>query len=125
MVLTNLGQMLDRAIDAARKGTALQMKPAKEKKGIATRTRRNGSSERSEKGAAKAKEKEKEKVKGKQKAAGIGKENAKLPCTNYNKGNGYCKFGDNCRFSHEGTKGGSKNTRPWPFKALRRNKRKQ
>ncbi len=32
-------------------------------------------------------------------------DNAKLPCTNYNKGNGYCKFGDNCRFSHEGTKG--------------------
>jgi hypothetical protein len=32
----------------------------------------------------------------------------KLPCANHNKGNGYCKFGDNCRFSHDGPKGGKR-----------------
>jgi hypothetical protein len=32
---------------------------------------------------------------------------AKGICFNYSRGNGYCKFGDSCKFKHEGLKGGS------------------
>ena len=32
----------------------------------------------------------------------------KIPCKFFNSGNGYCKFGDNCRHSHEGKKGGKR-----------------
>ena len=29
-------------------------------------------------------------------------------CFNFSRGNGYCKFGDNCKYKHEGPKGGGK-----------------
>ena len=32
----------------------------------------------------------------------------KIPCKYFNSGNGYCKWGDNCRHSHEGKKGGKR-----------------
>jgi hypothetical protein len=32
----------------------------------------------------------------------------KIPCKFFNSGNGYCKWGDNCRHSHEGKKGGKR-----------------
>ena len=35
-------------------------------------------------------------------------ETSKIPCRNFNSGNGYCKWGDNCRFSHEVNKQGGK-----------------
>ncbi len=36
------------------------------------------------------------------------KDQLKLPCADHNKGNGYSKWGDNCRFSHDGPKGGKR-----------------
>jgi hypothetical protein len=29
-------------------------------------------------------------------------------CHNYSRGNGYCKYGTNCNFKHEGPKGGKR-----------------
>jgi hypothetical protein len=52
--------------------------------------------------------------KGKGKPARIlGKRNerdpaSKEPCPNWNRGNGFCKYGPNCRLSHDGPKGGNK-----------------
>ncbi len=31
---------------------------------------------------------------------------AKTPCPNWSRGNGFCKYGPNCRNSHDGPKGG-------------------
>ena len=73
MVLTNLGLTQGRASAAVRKDTEPPMMPAKEKKAIVIRTRRNGSSERWEKEAAKVKAKAKEKERGKRKETGTGK----------------------------------------------------
>ena len=73
MVLTNLGLTQERASAAVRKDTVPPMMPAKEKKAIVIRTRRNGSSERWEKEVAKEKEKAKEKERGKRKETGTGK----------------------------------------------------
>jgi hypothetical protein len=36
-------------------------------------------------------------------------EGPKVPCPNWNRGNGFCKYGPNCRNSHDGPKGGKKN----------------
>jgi hypothetical protein len=33
---------------------------------------------------------------------------SKIPCKFWSPGNGYCKFGDNCRHSHQGKKGGKR-----------------
>ena len=30
-----------------------------------------------------------------------------LPCHNWSRGNGFCKYADACRYSHDGPKGGS------------------
>ena len=73
MVLTNLGLTQERASAAVRKDTVPPMMPAKEKKAIVIRTRRNGSSERWEKEVAKVKAKAKEKERGKRKETGTGK----------------------------------------------------
>jgi hypothetical protein len=32
----------------------------------------------------------------------------KEPCPNWSRGNGFCKYGPNCRLSHDGKKGGAK-----------------
>jgi hypothetical protein len=32
---------------------------------------------------------------------------SKLPCHNWSRGNGFCKYADACRYSHDGPKGGS------------------
>ncbi len=79
MNLTNLDLMQDHASDAVKRVTEPMMKPAREKKAITTRTRRNGSSESAgiEAAKAKAKEREKEKRKEKLKEAGIGRVMAK------------------------------------------------
>jgi hypothetical protein len=42
---------------------------------------------------------------GKRKADG---DTSKLPCHNWARGNGFCKYADNCRYSHSGPKGGWK-----------------
>ncbi len=67
------------AFAAARKDTVPPMMPVKERRAIAIRTRRNGSSERREKGVAKARAKAKAKEKEKQnkKGTGTGKEMAR------------------------------------------------
>ena len=31
---------------------------------------------------------------------------SKLPCHNWSRGNGFCKYADACRYSHDGPKGG-------------------
>jgi len=124
--LTNLGQTRDRAIVAARKATALLMKPAKGKKGIVTRTRRNGLNGRSEKEAAKAKEKEKAKAKGKLKAAGIGKGTMRsylVPIII--RVTGTASLATTAASPMKERKGVSENTRPWLSKAPPRNKRRQ
>jgi hypothetical protein len=36
-------------------------------------------------------------------------ESSKTPCPNWSRGNDYCKFGPNCRNSHDGPKGGKPN----------------
>ncbi len=38
-------------------------------------------------------------------------EGPKVPCPNWNRGNGFCKYGPNCRNSHDGPKGGKQNKR--------------
>ena len=102
------------------------MKPAKGKKGIVTRTRRNGSSERSEKGAAKARAKEKEKEKGKLKAAGIGKRTMRsyrAPTTI--RVMDTASLATTAASPMKDRRGVSGNTRPWLSKELPRNKRRQ
>jgi len=64
-------------------------------------------------GNGKGKGKGKAKGKGKGRAGGNrnwkGKgDSGKPPCANWSKGNGYCKWGDNCRFAHDGPKGGKR-----------------
>jgi hypothetical protein len=53
------------------------------------------------------------KGKGKPNQRNLGKrkqgEHEKTPCPNWNRGNGYCKFGPSCRYSHDGPKGGRPN----------------
>jgi hypothetical protein len=54
------------------------------------------------------------KGKGKQTQRNFGMRNAKVegpkvPCPNWNRGNGFCKYGPNCRNSHDGPKGGKQN----------------
>ena len=36
----------------------------------------------------------------------------KGPCPNWSRGNGFCKYGPNCRLSHDGPKGGVKKQKP-------------
>ena len=36
-------------------------------------------------------------------------EGPKVPCPNWSRGNGFCKYGPNCRNSHDGPKGGKPN----------------
>ena len=36
----------------------------------------------------------------------------KEPCPNWSRGNGFCKYGPNCRLSHDGPKGGVKKRKP-------------
>ena len=43
---------------------------------------------------------------GKRKADG---DLSKLPCHNWSRGNGFCKYADACRYSHSGPKGGGAN----------------
>jgi hypothetical protein len=31
---------------------------------------------------------------------------SKMPCPNWSRGNGFCKYGPACRYSHDGPKGG-------------------
>jgi hypothetical protein len=54
------------------------------------------------------------KGKGKQTQRNFGMRNAKVdgpkvPCPNWNRGNGFCKYGPNCRNSHDGPKGEKQN----------------
>jgi hypothetical protein len=45
--------------------------------------------------------------KGKGKGKGAQKGDAlKIPCPNWSRGNGFCKYGPACRYSHDGPKGG-------------------
>ncbi len=112
------GEKGHRATDEACKG----------KKAIVTRTRRNGSSERREKGAATAKAKARAKGKEKQKLkeAGVGKAIA----VNYlaptiTKEMVTASSAKIVASLTMDQKGESASTRPWPSKALRRNKRKK
>ncbi len=34
------------------------------------------------------------------------KDFSKIPCHNWSRGNGFCKYADACRYSHDGPKGG-------------------
>ena len=79
MALTNLGLMLEVVTAEVRRAIGPPTKPARVRKAIVTRTRRNGLSESAEKGAetAKAKERAKEKEKAKQMAAESGREKAR------------------------------------------------
>ena len=40
---------------------------------------------------------------------GKGQSNDKLPCHNWSRGNGFCKYAEACRFSHDGPKGDQTN----------------
>jgi hypothetical protein len=54
------------------------------------------------------------------KGKGAGGDSGKPPCANYSKGNGYCKWGDNCRFSLRVARG---RQRQWQPKSPQRSKR--
>ncbi len=73
MVLTNLGLMQERATAAVRKDTEPPMMPAKVRRAIVIRTRRNGSNEKWAKAVAKVKAKVKAKEKGNPKEIGTAK----------------------------------------------------
>ena len=66
MASTNLGPRRGRVSDAVKRVTVPTMQPAEERKAIVIKTRRNGSSVRLAKEAAKERAKAKEKEKGKQ-----------------------------------------------------------
>jgi hypothetical protein len=133
IALTNLAPMQALAFDAGRKTTELPMLPAKERKAIFKRMCQSGLSAKQVKrkgratamGEAKAKEKEK----GNSVEIGIGKEKGtqgmKPPCANYSKGNGYCKWEDNCRFSHDGPKGGKRKSTSMATKVTAKKQKKQ
>ena len=85
------------------------------------------------KGAGKCYAKGKGKGKGKGKSSGnrnwkgkgTGEASGKPPCANYSKGNGYCKWGDNCRFSHDGPKGGKRKATAMATKGTEKKQKKQ
>ncbi len=126
MDLINLGPTQGLAIAAVRKGTVPLMKPAKEEKVIVIRTRRNGSSVRLAKEAAKVRARAKENQKGKLKEAGAGRvmaQNYLAPTTT--KGMATANGATIVASPTMDQKGESASTHPWPSKALRRNKRKK
>jgi hypothetical protein len=51
-------------------------------------------------------------------------DSGKPPCANYNKRNGYCKWGDNCRFSHDGPKDGKRKSTSSATKAAVKKQKK-
>ena len=81
-------------------------------------------------GNGKGEGKGKGKGKGKSKAGGNrnwkGKgDSGKPPCANWSKGNGYCKWADNCRFSHDGPKGGKRKSTSLATKGNAKKQKKQ
>jgi len=48
---------------------------------------------------------------------------AKTPCPNWSRGNGYCKFGPNCRYSHDGPKAGKKRKNEVVFLTTKKGKK--
>ncbi len=111
-----------------RKDIVLPMIPAKERTAIVIKTRRNGLSERREKEVVKEKVKVKAKAKEKesQKETGTGKETARnylAPTTT--KGMATVSGATTVDSPTMALKGVSASTRPWPRKALPRNKRKK
>ena len=126
MASTNLDLMLGCAIAVARKGTGPPTQPAKEKRAIVIKTRRNGSSERLEKETAKEKAKAKGKEKEKLMVAESGRAMAKsyLALTTTKEtatANGATTVASPTQDRREE----SESTLPWPSKALQRNKRRK
>jgi hypothetical protein len=79
-------------------------------------------------GGGKGKVKEKGKCIGKSKRNRTWKDkgdNTKPTCFNFSKGNGYYKWGDNCRFSHDGLKGGKRKASSMVTKTTKKNQKKQ
>ncbi len=113
MVLPNLVLLLAHAIAAERKIAARPILNAEEKKESLQKMRPNGSSAKlvldpaTAKGKSKGKGKDKGKAGGNRNWKGKG-ESGKPPCADWSKGNGYCKWADSCRFSHDGPKGGKR-----------------
>ena len=126
MGLTNLGPMLETDIAAVRRAIAQPTKPARVRKAIVTRTRRNGSRESAGNAAARAKAKGKEKVKQNTGEAETGRVMAQsylAPTTT--KGTATANLATIAASPMMGRKAESASKLHWPSKALRRNKRKQ
>ena len=50
---------------------------------------------------------------------------SKLPCHNWSRGNGFCKYADACRYSHDGPKGGSNQSTTMAVTTKKINKEKK
>jgi hypothetical protein len=50
---------------------------------------------------------------------------SKLPCHNWSRGNGFCKYADACRYSHDGPKGGSNQSTTMAVTTKKTNKEKK
>ena len=48
---------------------------------------------------------------------------AKTPCPNWSRGNGFCKYGPNCRYSHDGPKAGNKRKNEVVFLTTKKGKK--
>ena len=118
--------MLTRAIAAVRRAIGPPTKPARVKKAIVTRTRRNGLSESAEKEAETAKVKERAKEKAKQMAAESGREKARSYRAQITtREMAIASLATIVASRTMGRKEEKENTLPWLSKAPQRNKRKK
>ena len=75
------------------------------------------------KGASKGKGKGKPSQRNQGKRGHTQESQAKTPCPNWSRGNGFCKYGPNCRYSHDGPKAGNKRKNEVVFLTTKKGKK--